>query len=446
MQAEQATEAAHSLAKSLMWGLLALAVALSVGIAFIVTRRITSQLGGEPEHSVQLVQRIAGGDLSQDLALQAGDTQSLMAHQQQMQSRLRSLLKDISATVDSTESAAQSLAGSSQQVAGASRATSDSATSMAAVVEEMSVSISQVADNARDALKTANHAAKLSDSGGSVIEQATIEINRIADTVRRTSEAMSLLDDSPSRISTVVQVIKEVADQTNPLALNAAIEAARAGEQGRGFAVVADEVRKLAEATGKATNEINGDGPADPARDAQLCWTSTADRGAAGRSWCRTGRIGGRGDAQHPQQCRPGGRRGQHIGSAIEEQLIASQQIAQRVEQAQASEENGACQGRRDRQRGRAHSANWRWPAIPSRSSEPEPPPGEAEAWATATRPAARSAPSTTASYRSTPRPRKPGEHRRNATSSLKRLTASKCRHRDHPRAVADQARRGAGQ
>ncbi|WP_300452207.1 methyl-accepting chemotaxis protein [Accumulibacter sp.] len=341
-QAEKAVEAAHSLAVTLMWGLLAVALALAVGIAFIVTRRITGQLGGEPEEARQLVQRIAGGDLSQDLALPAGDTQSLMAHQQQMQLRLRAMLKNVASTVDSTEQAAQSLACSSQQVAGASRTASDSATSMAAVVEEMSVSISQVANNAHDALKTATQASKLSESGGGVIEQATMEINRIADTVRRTSRAMSALDESSSRISTVVQVIKEVADQTNLLALNAAIEAARAGESGRGFAVVADEVRKLAERTGKATSEINAmvlqiqqetRNSLESMEDA----VQQVDRGVelAGSAGQAIRNIRGSVDQVVAVV--------NEIGSAIEEQSIASQQIAQRVEQvAQASEENNS--------------------------------------------------------------------------------------------------------
>ena len=341
-QAEKAAEAAQSFAETLMWGLLALAVVLAAGIAAFVTRRITAQLGGEPEYARQLVQRIADGDLSQDLALQPGDTGSLMAHQQEMQSRLRSMLKSIASTVDNTEKAAQTLAGSSQQVAGASRTTSDSATSMAAVVEEMSVSISQVAANARDALKTATHASQLSESGGGVIEEATIEINRIADSVRRTSGAMSVLDESSSRISTVVQVIKEVADQTNLLALNAAIEAARAGEQGRGFAVVADEVRKLAERTGKATSEIN----------AMVMQIQEETRNSLGSMEAAVQQVdrgvelaGSAGEAIRSI-------RGSveqvlavvnDIGGAIEEQSIASQQIAQRVEQvAQASEQNNS--------------------------------------------------------------------------------------------------------
>ena len=337
---ENEAASAHALAENLMIALLLLAIILAVGIAFVVTRRIARQLGGEPEDVRQFVQRIASGDLRQDLQLRANDTQSLMAHQQHMQTQLRALLQDITATVERTESAAQTLASSAQQAAAAAGTTSESATSMAAVVEQMSVSITQVAESARKALKTASEAAKLSDSGGGVIEEATSEINRIADTVRRTSRAISVLDESSAKISTVVQVIKEVADQTNLLALNAAIEAARAGESGRGFAVVADEVRKLAERTGKATSEINAMVVQiqDETRNSLTSMETAVhqvDRGVelAGAAGAAIRSIRGSVDQVLAVV--------NEIDSAIEEQSIASQQIAQRVEQvAQASEEN----------------------------------------------------------------------------------------------------------
>ncbi|MEF8699622.1 MAG: methyl-accepting chemotaxis protein [Candidatus Accumulibacter sp. UW26] len=341
-EAEQAAHDAEAFAFRLMLALLTIGVLLAVAISFLVTRRIARQLGGEPEDARQLVQRVATGDLTQEVALATGDSESLMAHQQKMQSRLRAVLQNVATAVDRTEAAAQTLSGSSQQVAAASGATSDSAAAMAAAVEQMSVSMSQVADNTREALDTARQAWQLSENGGHVIEQATSEINSIADTVRNTSATMSALDDSSSRISTVVQVIKEVADQTNLLALNAAIEAARAGESGRGFAVVADEVRKLAERTGKATSEIN----AMVMKIQQETRNSLSSMEGAVHQVDRGVELAGlagdairqiRGSVDRVVAVVSG------IGAGINEQSIASQLIAQRVENvAQSSEENNA--------------------------------------------------------------------------------------------------------
>jgi aerotaxis receptor len=133
---------------------------------------------------------------------------------------------------------------------------SEATSSAAAAVEEVTVSIGEVATLAKSTQDVADQAGQLAQSGAELSGRATATILSLADTVKSSAGRVETLGERSEEISRIVGVIREIADQTNLLALNAAIEAARAGETGRGFAVVADEVRKLAERTGKATQEI----------------------------------------------------------------------------------------------------------------------------------------------------------------------------------------------
>ncbi|HZX30104.1 MAG TPA: methyl-accepting chemotaxis protein [Rhodocyclaceae bacterium] len=236
--------------------MIALVIVAVGGVAWLLARSILRQIGGEPAEAVKIMRSVAAGDLT--ITLDQHREESMLGELNRLVLVLRDMLKDVSRGAEQVETSAQEINGTSTQVAQAAAAESDSTQTMAAAMEELTVSITHVSDNADETERYANTAAELAMQGEKSVRATAESIASMARTVAQAAEQVRTLAVNAQEVARVTSVIKDIAGQTNLLALNAAIEAARAGDQGRGFAVVADEVRVLAERTEKATVEITG--------------------------------------------------------------------------------------------------------------------------------------------------------------------------------------------
>ena len=239
---------------SLIIAFIFIVITLTITYALVI-KLMYLPIGGEPKAIEDIVQKIANGDLSLN-AETTGNETGIYKAVLTMVKQLKNTISEINTTSTAVNNSSVQIENSANGVTETTQQQMHQLDQTTSAMNEMTVTVLEVARNAQQASSSANEAKQHSKNGMTVVSEMNHDISSLLNGIEDVQVVINKLAQQTDNIGSILDVIKGVADQTNLLALNAAIEAARAGEQGRGFSVVADEVRNLANRTQESTDEI----------------------------------------------------------------------------------------------------------------------------------------------------------------------------------------------
>lgn len=272
------------------------------------------------------------GDLTARIEVKREDELGMLARYfNSFIEKIQDIISQVASSANQVASAATEIAASSEQMSQGMEQQSSQVAQISSAMEEMAASVNEVARKSNDATQEASESGRVAEEGGTIVQSTVEGMQAISEAVSAGAVSVEQLGKRGEQIGAIIEVINDIADQTNLLALNAAIEAARAGEHGRGFAVVADEVRKLADRTTKATEEIS-----ESIREIQTETANAVQRMNTGTEQVNEGvqraTLAGESLEQIVQSARSVSSVIAEIAAATEEQAATSEEISRNIE------------------------------------------------------------------------------------------------------------------